>query len=333
MRARRTVSWALLCWIAAVPVALGEYTWESYNGHRYALTDHGTWAQAEAEAAGVGGHLATVDDAAENEWLAGVIADSYARGRYGQSHQNGAWIGYESVGGNWQWVSGSPVTYTNYASNWPTDDGVHTYLLGDNYDAGPSGSLPGQWGHNDEHDVQYVANLQGIIEVPWDHDWHTYNGHRYALTEHGTWAEAEAEAIAVGGHLATINDAAESAWLEDFIADCYSRDYYGVPHHNGAWIGYQQDGGTWEWASGEPVTYVNYATEWSSDSGVHGYLLGSAYDAGPGGPFSGEWGHNDEHDDLYGRNLRAVIEVIPEPATLSLLPFGAVLLARRRART
>jgi len=41
-----------------------------------------------------------------------------------------------------------------------------------------------------------------------DYTWHTYNGHQYAMTLGvGTWEDAEAEAVAVGAHLVTINDA------------------------------------------------------------------------------------------------------------------------------
>ena len=39
------------------------------------------------------------------------------------------------------------------------------------------------------------------------------NGHTYYLLEKTTWVAAEAEAVALGGHLATVNDAAEDAWL------------------------------------------------------------------------------------------------------------------------
>ncbi len=84
----------------------------------------------------------------------------------------------------------------------------------------------------------------------------SYNGHRYFLTEPGTWAEAEAEAVAAGGHLVTINDAAENAW----VAATFNPD----PPNTGAWIGlYQLPGslepaGGWVWVSGEPVTYLNW---------------------------------------------------------------------------
>ncbi len=39
------------------------------------------------------------------------------------------------------------------------------------------------------------------------------NGHVYYLLAQTNWTAAEAEAVALGGHLVTINDAEENAWV------------------------------------------------------------------------------------------------------------------------
>src|SRR5262245_19715924 len=39
------------------------------NGHSYLLLSPSTWTAAEAESVSLGGSLATIDDAAENQWV------------------------------------------------------------------------------------------------------------------------------------------------------------------------------------------------------------------------------------------------------------------------
>ena len=41
------------------------------------------------------------------------------------------------------------------------------------------------------------------------------NGHAYYLLTTNTWTQSENEAIALGGHLVTINDDAENDWVYD----------------------------------------------------------------------------------------------------------------------
>ena len=83
----------------------------SYGGHFYVITDSSqTWANAETYAQSLGGHLVTVNDAAEQDWLYATF------GRFGD-----VWIGLtdQAVEGTWVWSSGQAVTYTNWASGQP----------------------------------------------------------------------------------------------------------------------------------------------------------------------------------------------------------------------
>lgn len=83
------------------------------------------------------------------------------------------------------------------------------------------------------------------------------NNHWYRLTAVGSWEEAEAGAVAEGGHLVTINDAAEQGFLNDNFPRLTSED---PP----IWIGLFQipesaePAGGWVWVSGESVTYTNW---------------------------------------------------------------------------
>ncbi len=95
------------------------------NGHRYRRTSFRCWGagdampsrtrpdwwDAQAQAQALGGHLVTIDDPAENDWLVSTFGrDSF-------------WIGLTDWGseGTFYWISGATVTYANW-DNWQPDD-------------------------------------------------------------------------------------------------------------------------------------------------------------------------------------------------------------------
>ena len=102
-----------------------------------------------------GGHLATIDDPAEQDWLTEAFAD--ARTRNG-AHEI-AWIGYH-LDGEWQWISGEPVTYTNHDPMFP-QGGRHAYVHL------PPHSHVGTWNANAYHNNPDNPDQQpmGIIEI------------------------------------------------------------------------------------------------------------------------------------------------------------------------
>jgi hypothetical protein len=75
------------------------------NGHYYFVTEPMDWFSAEAEAQVLGGHLVTLNNADEEEW----IKDTF--GRYEHF-----WIGFSDTieEGVWVWSSGEQVDYTNW---------------------------------------------------------------------------------------------------------------------------------------------------------------------------------------------------------------------------
>jgi hypothetical protein len=154
------------------------------------------------------------------------------------------------------------------------------------------------------------------------------NGHEYYLLDRNTWSNSEAEAITLGGHLVTINDASENSWV---------RDKFGADKK--LWLGLNDvaNEGSFVWSSGEPVTYTNWRGAGSSGAEPNNDQV-----YGPEGedythmfPTSdyrrGTW--NDFVNvgiegfyDPYG-----VVEV-PEPATLTLLTLGGLAILRRRRK-
>ncbi len=144
------------------------------------------------------------------------------------------------------------------------------------------------------------------------------NGHLYRLTvDEGTWEFAEAQAPD-GGHLATVNDAAENQWIFDTFAQ-----------PSNIWIGFYQDledpdysepSGAWKWSSEEAVTYTNWISGEPNDNGSEHW----AQMKGSASTWDAQW--NDVGNQSA---LRGVIE-IPEPATLSLLLLGSIVALKRR---
>jgi len=123
------------------------------------------------------------------------------------------------------------------------------------------------------------------------------NGHRYYLLDRASWPDSEAEAVCLGGHLVTINDEAENAWVwEQFWS------FGGVDRL--CWIGFSDAAseGTWVWSSGEPVTY----THWGPGEPNNGYGAGEDY--AHMGPPDGFW--NDLAPDAQNfYDLHGLVEV------------------------
>lgn len=87
-----------------------------FEGHTYLLTLTATnWGLAEGIAVSIGGHLATVNTQAENDFLTSTFCNVSAP----------FWIGFtdQVQEGQWRWTSGEPVTYTNWHPGEPNNDG------------------------------------------------------------------------------------------------------------------------------------------------------------------------------------------------------------------
>ncbi len=117
----------------------------TYNGKFYLLSNAGTWKEAQAQAVSLGGNLVTVNDATENQFLVNT---------FGGKEQ--LWIGLtdEVVEGQFKWVNGEAVTYTNWLINQPDNaSGVEDYVH-------LSGGTGGQWNDNNSSII-----YRGIIEI------------------------------------------------------------------------------------------------------------------------------------------------------------------------
>ncbi|MEM6451826.1 MAG: NF038122 family metalloprotease [Cyanobacteria bacterium P01_D01_bin.105] len=203
-----------------------------YQGSFYTLSDAATWQNAQTQAVSLGGNLVTINDAAENQWLQdtfGVNNDWLWTGLNDQNQE-----------GQFEWVSGQAVSYTNWAPGQPYDDskGLQDYAILN-------------WNDQGWDDNQGTWEWQGIIEKELSlniDEGIVHNGSVYLLTDNMMqWQDAQAYAESLGGNLVTINDAAEEQWIQSTFG-----------RNEMFWLGLSdaQTEGTWTWASGEVSNYI-----------------------------------------------------------------------------
>ncbi len=167
---------AMLAALSLAAPALG-YDWREWpvsaggNGHLYALTTNKTtWYACQDEAIAAGGHLVTINNAAENVWLYQQFGTPGQRG-------NALWIGFSdhTAEGHWQWVGGdggwwekdNPAS-TSYV-NWYVDTGEPNGGMWENaaiinYVDYPGEDRHGCWTDADENRMDSDLN-GGIIEI------------------------------------------------------------------------------------------------------------------------------------------------------------------------
>ena len=95
----------------AYALEVGEWHFNSATQHYYAQVEGLTWVEAEAYAVRLGGHLVTINDQAEQDWLSATFTEE------------GVGIGLNDLAseGTWVWTSGEPVTYTNWDPGEPNN--------------------------------------------------------------------------------------------------------------------------------------------------------------------------------------------------------------------
>ncbi|MFT7167257.1 MAG: hypothetical protein ACI80K_000376 [Paracoccaceae bacterium] len=97
------------------------------NGHYYAAVASAgvTWDQARADAAsmthmGLSGHLVTLGDSQENDFVFGLgNVNNFWTGGF----QNTASPSYSEPGGGWEWITGEVFGYTNWLPGEPNNTG------------------------------------------------------------------------------------------------------------------------------------------------------------------------------------------------------------------
>ena len=223
------------------------------NGHSYYVISQNTWTNAQLEAKSMKGNLATIDDAAEQNWVVSNFNTPLS--------PRALWIGLSdpSGTGNFAWADGTPVNYTKWHPGDPNYVGIEKFVYILRANAFPNA----QWNNianvdNDSGQASGGAPIYGLVEVTNDPRViagpiaNPANGHAYYLLSPGTWTNAQAKAEALNGHLVTINDEAEQDW----IVSLFNPPDAPRP----LWIGLHDPNGTgnFAWVDGTPVSYTKW---------------------------------------------------------------------------
>jgi hypothetical protein len=138
------------------PILAGPIT-NAANRHAYYLLSATNWPAAEAIAVSLGGHLVTINDAAENTWVFTNFS-TFGGG------DRALWTGLtdQETEGDWRWISGDLASYRNWAPGEPNSGGGffpdedHVLMWNPN-----SGYPPGSW--TDAPSNQLHA---AVVELP-----------------------------------------------------------------------------------------------------------------------------------------------------------------------
>lgn len=292
-----------------------------HNGsHYYCSYNNYSWENAKNLCQNNGGHLAVINDDAENSFVANFMMAS------------SAWIGGHdsNTEGTFEWINGDSFGYTNWQSGQPNDYGsgedcIRMKSSGlwtdkshyNNYEVimevpceksdwvqvsglepgsvFPEGSTTVAYEYTDADGVLQTCSFEVLVEecvclecpsnieaecdsdlggaeVSWEAptpadycaasdcvDGEPIDGFIY-MGEHGgshyycsyysnyTWPEANSFCQANGGHLVSINDAAENSFIQGFMMA------------SSAWIGCNDIAteGSFEWVNGDPFGYTNW---------------------------------------------------------------------------
>lgn len=122
------------------------------NGHDYYLISPNSWSAAEAEAEKMGGTLAIIKNAAEQQWIASTFVTNDGPARM-------LWIGLHKAGRqDFSWVADVASNYRNWGLGQPDNNGGVEYAV--------HLERNGKW--NDNTDGASVKDnpIYGVVEIP-----------------------------------------------------------------------------------------------------------------------------------------------------------------------
>lgn len=220
-----------------------------YNGHLYQSFDkHFSWEQAKIYCEQIGGHLATITSADENEALKSLV-ENQAQAWY--------WLGGtdEESEGIWKWVTGEEWSYSHWNTAQPDNSGGKEHYL-HIYTNKQSTVYNGFWndapqtynttiGFVCEYDTY---NMEPVLTTK-------YNSHTYQVFDNVlSWQAAKEYCESLGGHLVTITSEEEQNALLTAITENNAGS--NITHY---WLGASNDisSQSMRWITGESFEYSN----------------------------------------------------------------------------
>ena len=202
-----------------------------------------TWHEAKSNCENLGMHLVTISSYEENFFLYNLIANS------------GIWLGMsdEANEGDWQWITGEPILFTNWNEGQPDNWGE-----GEDFAVMEGEELWNDVGtqEGDIPEAPYVCESpQDLMNQESAMENFQYSLYQIFYTP-VTWHQAKIRCEDLTMHLVTIN----SVYENNFVTSL-------VPYST-IWLGFTDENveGNWEWVTSEPVVFTNWESTEPNDS-------------------------------------------------------------------
>jgi len=183
----------------AQPVIQG--TFSNYTYIVVLATNGITWAAAETNAVAMGGQLASITSAAEDQFIYSLISSDASLWAWEGGNPDGAgigpWVGGYRQAGSWYWSDGSAFSYSNWANGEPNDYGgnenyIEFYsntgsLMNDTWNDYPNDTPdPNHAGPNPHGYIVEVVTVPALVEYSYTgEETETGDGHRDTFTYAG----------------------------------------------------------------------------------------------------------------------------------------------------